>query len=111
MADGRDSKEQSEFREYCRRWLAENRRGPRGSWATAGAGPSCAVSLSCPRPTPPFRRSGQARRSADLLASVYGWFTGGGRAARKWNASRTRVAWIHRGVATRLAHYKDAKRK
>ena len=25
MAEGRDSKEQSEFREYCRRWLAENR--------------------------------------------------------------------------------------
>jgi len=24
MADGRDSKEQSEFREYRRRWLAEN---------------------------------------------------------------------------------------
>jgi len=24
MADGRDSKEQSEFREYCRLWLAEN---------------------------------------------------------------------------------------
>ena len=37
---------------------------PRGSWATAGAGLSRAVSLSCPRPTPPFRRSGQARRSA-----------------------------------------------
>ena len=48
MAEGRDSKEQSEFREYCRRWLAENRRGPRGSWTTAGAGPSWAVSLSCP---------------------------------------------------------------
>jgi alkylation response protein AidB-like acyl-CoA dehydrogenase len=25
MAHGRDSKEQSEFREYCRRWLGENR--------------------------------------------------------------------------------------
>jgi len=24
MADRRDSQEQSEFREYCRRWLAEN---------------------------------------------------------------------------------------
>jgi transposase InsO family protein len=35
MAEGRDSKEQSEFCEYCWRWLAENRRGPRGSWATA----------------------------------------------------------------------------
>ncbi len=25
MAEGRDNKEQAEFREYCRRWLAENR--------------------------------------------------------------------------------------
>lgn len=48
MAEGRDSKEQSEFRECYWRWLAENRRGPRGSWATAGAGPSWAMSLSCP---------------------------------------------------------------
>jgi hypothetical protein len=56
MAEGRDSKEQSEFRECCRRWLAENRRGPRGSWATAGA---CRVvdGIAPALSGPPFERA------------------------------------------------------
>jgi hypothetical protein len=64
MAEGRDSKEQSEFREYCRRWLAENRRGPRGSWATAGRRPLLGRVAELPTPdavVSPIRASAARR--------------------------------------------------
>src|SRR5215470_2950382 len=64
MAEGRDSKEQSEFREYCRRWLAENRRGPRGSWATAGRRPLLGRVAELPTPdaaVSPIRASAPKR--------------------------------------------------